>query len=808
MWVIDWYNYIVQHNPTPQGFETGKGNAYETPLRDKRHARIWRITHRDAPAPERRSLAEAAPTELVAALRDDNLLWRLHAQRLLVERGERDVEPGLRALVLEPRVDAIGSDPGALHALWTLAGLGLLEHAPEAADVLVAALVHPAASVRKTGARLMPREDLGRELLLSARLLEDADALVRREALLALSEMPPASRVGEVVWRALSRPENASDRWIPDAATAAAARHAAGFLAAALRETPATGREAAAPPEPVNLLPNPGFEEAEGDLPVGWRPRTYSGRAEHRLVRKGRGGGWCLEISSEEGSDTSWFADAPVEPGARYELSGWIRTEGLENVGGAFGALFNVHAMPGQVVTDAVTGSSDWTRVALVFDTLERESVSINCLLGGWGRSRGTAWYDDVRLVRLASGADLTALDAVQGQVVEAVTRHYASLGRSEDVLGVLASLESADAGLAGFVLDGLAAEWPLGVAPALDASARAALSGLLAHLPATQKAALLGLADRWERPELFAAERPTVVAALRATLEDWELATSIRLDAAQRWLALDTREGAVRGVCGSIDAIEDPALASGLVRALEGSPSPAVADALIERWPALTPERRREAVSLLLRRPTWAARLLDAIEAGDVPRGDLRAQDWQALKLAQDVTLAGRAARVETEAGGPTSEDRAAVLERLDAAADLPGDPTRGQELFKESCSVCHTLGGQGGEVGPVLDGIGSRDPRELLVAVIDPNRSVEANYRMWVAWTLDGRTLSGRLASESRTAIELLDAEGQRLVVQRDEIEELRAQSISVMPEGLVDTWPPEDVAAVLAWLRVHGQ
>ena len=30
VWVIDWYNYIVQHNPTPPGFKTGKGDAYET----------------------------------------------------------------------------------------------------------------------------------------------------------------------------------------------------------------------------------------------------------------------------------------------------------------------------------------------------------------------------------------------------------------------------------------------------------------------------------------------------------------------------------------------------------------------------------------------------------------------------------------------------------------------------------------------------------------------------------------------------------------------------------------------------------
>ncbi len=43
VWMIDWYNYIVQHNPTPEGFRTGKGSAYETPLRDKTHGRIYRI---------------------------------------------------------------------------------------------------------------------------------------------------------------------------------------------------------------------------------------------------------------------------------------------------------------------------------------------------------------------------------------------------------------------------------------------------------------------------------------------------------------------------------------------------------------------------------------------------------------------------------------------------------------------------------------------------------------------------------------------------------------------------------------------
>ncbi len=90
VWVIDWYNYIVQHNPTPNGFETGPGNAYMTDLRDKKHGRIYRVVHADSQAAkEPHSLQDATADQLVAALSSSNMFWRRHAQRLLVERGEQ-----------------------------------------------------------------------------------------------------------------------------------------------------------------------------------------------------------------------------------------------------------------------------------------------------------------------------------------------------------------------------------------------------------------------------------------------------------------------------------------------------------------------------------------------------------------------------------------------------------------------------------------------------------------------------------------------------------------------------------------------
>ena len=93
---------------------------------------------RETPIILTRWLAGATPEKLVATLRHDNLFWRKHAQRLLVERGRRDVLPALVKLARDPGVDGIGLNAGAIHALWTLHGLGALRDALLPDDVRTA----------------------------------------------------------------------------------------------------------------------------------------------------------------------------------------------------------------------------------------------------------------------------------------------------------------------------------------------------------------------------------------------------------------------------------------------------------------------------------------------------------------------------------------------------------------------------------------------------------------------------------------------------------------------------------------------
>ena len=94
-WIIDWFNYIVLHNPIPRGWVSGRGGAYETPLRDKRHGRIYRLVWTAGTPSKSFDLFNASNDQLLEALKSDNLLWRMHAQRLLVERGDMGVIPAL-----------------------------------------------------------------------------------------------------------------------------------------------------------------------------------------------------------------------------------------------------------------------------------------------------------------------------------------------------------------------------------------------------------------------------------------------------------------------------------------------------------------------------------------------------------------------------------------------------------------------------------------------------------------------------------------------------------------------------------------
>ena len=252
LWVADWYNFIIQHNvfserqaPSEKVLPfkeqpRGQGNAFDSPLRDVNCGRVYRVVYKKAKPYQPLALASNDPAGLVSALKNDNMFWRMTAQRLLVESKSQAVLPDLYRIIADPSVDEVGLNSPAVHALWTLHGLGTLSTPnAETMRAVTGALTHKAAGVRKAAIDVLPPTGQTGELLQKVGLLNDPNLNVRMAAMLAMAAMPPSDAAGAELYRASLRPDNEADQWISRALFAAAAIHRTGFLAEAAKNNAA-----------------------------------------------------------------------------------------------------------------------------------------------------------------------------------------------------------------------------------------------------------------------------------------------------------------------------------------------------------------------------------------------------------------------------------------------------------------------------------------------------------------------------------------------------------------------------------------
>ena len=650
VWVIDWYNFIIQHNPTPAGFETGKRGAYVTPLRDKTHGRIWRVVHTSAPSTSRKSLAGASADELVAALTDDNMFWRERAQRKLVERaasrpdGGRDVVPALIKLVENSSVDAIGLNPGAIHAIWTLRQLGALE-GPQADSLAVArvqsALLHPSASVRMNAVEALPRDAGALHKLAGSGLTDDPAPLVRLAVLESLGEWPSSPEAAAVVTTMLADPRTLADPVLADAATSAAAVQAAGVLPALLAATSADAK-----PSPAKLA------------------------------------------------------------------------------------------------------------------------------------------------------------------LVERVAEHVARGADGPAVANLLVRLPGAPQPLAVAALTGLARGWPKGTAAALGADADAALVKLVDTLPASVQGQVVTLAQHTGSTALDS-QIGRISDALVSTIDDSKAADADRISAAERLVQLRPADAKIVDlVMQRVGGKASPEIAAGLIAAIGRSTAAEAPAAILDRLASFTPPVRDVAVRTILANRDWAATLVERLEKRQVNLGDIPIVERTKLTDHPDRKVRDRAKKILAAGGGLPNADRQKVIDEILPVVKAGGDAARGKLVFKEQCGKCHMHSGEGGKVGPELTGMAVHPAHELLIHILDPNRSVEGNYRAYTVSTDDGRVVTGLLAAESRTAVELVDAEGKRVAIQRDEIDTFQPSPNSLMPVGFEKQIKPEGFADLLAFLTKRGK
>lgn len=226
-------------------------------------------------------------------------------------------------------------------------------------------------------------------------------------------------------------------------------------------------------------------------------------------------------------------------------------------------------------------------------------------------------------------------------------------------------------------------------------------------------------------------------------------------------------------------------------------------AQLLLSGWREYAPDLRSAVLDVLLGRRTWTDAVVVALDDGR-----LRAHDLDATRRQLVIEHASPAQRRRaSELLASDASDRAAlVTAHGKAIAGLEGDQVRGRAIFRATCAQCHRLDGEGTAVGPDLRALADKSIEALLVAILDPNRAVEARYIGYTALTTDGLLYSGVLADESATSVTLRGADTDEVLLRAD-LEALSSTEHSQMPEGLEAELTPRALADLCAYLRGAG-
>lgn len=223
LWVADWYNPVIQHNPDKRGMDNqiwnadkGEGNAHINKLRDYGHGRIYIIKYNDIDSSEITELDADNDKALLSALQSDNLFWRTTAQRLIVEGNKTALIPDLIKLAAdESKIDKSGLNASALHALWTLDGLGAINTNNSEADmVVVNALSSGSYAVKRAAMTLLPETSEGGELLAKSGLLTDVNPQLKLAAILRAGELPESASLYTEMEKVSKDADNAADKWL------------------------------------------------------------------------------------------------------------------------------------------------------------------------------------------------------------------------------------------------------------------------------------------------------------------------------------------------------------------------------------------------------------------------------------------------------------------------------------------------------------------------------------------------------------------------------------------------------------------
>jgi putative membrane-bound dehydrogenase-like protein len=233
------------------------------------------------------------------------------------------------------------------------------------------------------------------------------------------------------------------------------------------------------------------------------------------------------------------------------------------------------------------------------------------------------------------------------------------------------------------------------------------------------------------------------------------------------------------------------------------------IAPAVVALYPAMPPEVRRVAETLLTSRKPWAHTWLEAIAAGKIDKEQVPLNPVRKLLNLGDQAMKEQVRKLWGELKGETNDEMRQQIARLkeilrsDAGKPKPS-VFAGKKLFMTSCATCHKLHSEGKSVGPDLTSFKRDDLDVMLLSIVNPSAEIREGYENHLIITKTGRSVNGVLVEKTEQVIALRGADGEVVTIPRSEVDEASIVGTSLMPEGLLKDLSEQQLRDLFAYLR----
>ena len=254
------------------------------------------------------------------------------------------------------------------------------------------------------------------------------------------------------------------------------------------------------------------------------------------------------------------------------------------------------------------------------------------------------------------------------------------------------------------------------------------------------------------------------------------------------------------------LDLLDNQSRRNQAIRELAAFDDPKIAGIILRPYGRYLTDDRQATISTLSSRESFAGPLLQAMRNGQVKRADVSAFYARQIynlgnnrlnKLLEEVW--GQLRRSPEEKQKVINSWQSKLTLQVLAKASI----ANGETIFQSTCASCHSLYGEGGALGPHLDGSDRQNLYYLLENLIDPSAVLPQDYRMNVITLKDGRVLSGNVSAQTRHTLTIAGLDSVEMIP-LSEVKKQEQFEQSTMPEGLLQALNDQGVADLIAFLQ----